>query len=237
MVNNQNLLADFWQNMPQDDKEMFLETGTLQENAEMELLRMDFDITDLEIYVESLDNAGEDITEEQGTQEPEEIAEVEEPTQEVSFETQEVTPQIVEEVKAEVKPKKDNKGKDKGKAKDKGKQVIQQVQQVTQNVTVKVEQPKPEVKKLTLAEKIAEAQKLVSFSEKKEFTEAKMKELHAYMYAVKEGDIFSLKSSDGKYNFTTPNAELVKEVTEVLEKFFKRKIEGFASEINKIQIA
>lgn len=224
----ENLIASFWALLLPEDKSTFLNEGILSEDAEYELLRLGHDTTELEIYVESLDNAGDDM---------QELEKTSELPQEVIFETQEVTPKIVEEVKTETKISEKSKGKGKSKGKPKEKQVIQQVQQVTQNLTVNLEQPKDKIRKLTPAEKVAEAQKLLGISEKKEYVESLLKEFYIYLHANKDGDNFCLKSFDGNYKFSTNSLDLVKEVQQVVEKHLKRKIESLGDEMELIQIA
>ncbi len=107
-------------------------------------------------------------------------------------------------------------------------------QQVTNNtLNVTVDKPKP---KMSIADKIIEAQKMLVIAERKEITEAKLKEFHGYLHANKEGDNFKLMSLDEKYSFSTNNIDLVKEVNKVLEKFLKDKIQEFETELSNFQI-
>ncbi len=107
-------------------------------------------------------------------------------------------------------------------------------QQVTNNtLNVTVETPKP---KMSIADKIAEAQKMLTIAEKKEATENQLKKFHGYLHANKDGDNFTLTSLDKAYAFSTNNIELVKEVNTLLERFFKTKIQEFETELSNFQI-
>lgn len=107
-------------------------------------------------------------------------------------------------------------------------------QQVTNNtLNVTLETPKP---KMSIADKIVEAQKMLLIAERKQLTEDRLKAFHGYLHANRDGDNFRLMSSDEKYKFSTNNIELVKEVNIVLERFFKTKIQEFETELANFQI-
>ena len=101
----------------------------------------------------------------------------------------------------------------------------------TLNLTLEKEKPK-----MSIADKIIEAQKMLVIAERKQITEDRLKAFHGYLHANKEGDNFKLMSLDEKYSFSTNNIELIKEVNTVLEKFFKTKIQEFETELTNFQI-
>ena len=101
-----------------------------------------------------------------------------------------------------------------------------------QNVLI-VEKPK---QKMSIADKIVEAQKMLVIAERKEKTEERLKEFHGYLHANKDGDNFTLMSLDKTYSFSTNNADLVKQVNTVLERFLKTKIQEFETELANFQI-
>jgi hypothetical protein len=89
---------------------------------------------------------------------------------------------------------------------------------------------------MSIADKIVEAQKMLVIAERKEVTEARLKDFHGYLHANKDGDNFTLTSLDKSYSFSTNNAELVKEVNIVLERFLKNKIQEFETELANFQL-
>jgi hypothetical protein len=107
---------------------------------------------------------------------------------------------------------------------------------VNQQVTnIIVEQQKP-IFKMSIADKIAEANKMLAIAHKKEQTENLLKDFYGYLNAKKDGDNFTLQSADKLYKFTTPNQELVDEVNNVLEKFLKNKISSFEMQLQNFQL-
>jgi hypothetical protein len=113
-------------------------------------------------------------------------------------------------------------------------ETVNNTQNITNNtLNVILDKPKP---KMSIADKIVEAQKMLVIAERKELTEARLKDFHGYLHANKDGDNFTLTSLDKSYSFSTNNAELVKEVNIVLERFLKHKIQEFETELANFQL-
>jgi hypothetical protein len=213
MQTNQNAVAKFWQNLPPMVQTEILDTFELPEKVELEMIEEDLDFDEFWDYVYSLQEQAA-----QGKEEQEEVLQTtpKEATNFVAVATTQSNKQV----------------------ENTQNHLTQSLvhQQVVQNVTVNVEQPKQENRKLSIAEKVAEAQKMIAVAEKKEFCEVKLKEFYGYLNGNRDGDNFTLAATDKSYKFSTNNFELIREVNEVIEKHFKQKIQGFETQLQNFQL-
>jgi hypothetical protein len=204
-------VADFWNGLLPEIKKQVIATMEIPEQLELAMENENIDYDEFWDYVCQISET------EVAEKENEEIKEVKNEEFVISQTTQQATVKEVANSQS---------------------QVTQQVlsQQVVNNVTVNVEQPKNENRKLSIAEKVAEAQKMLAVAEKKEFYETKLKDFYGYLNGNRDGDNFTLSSTDKSYKFNTNNFELIREVNEVIEKHFKSKIQGFENLLQNFQL-
>lgn len=212
MVSNVKTVVEFWNDLLPEIKKQVIATMEIPEQLELAMENENIDYDDFWEYVCQISEtevAQESEQQENEENENEEFSQIQT--------TQQATAKEVANTQS---------------------QVTQNVvnQQVVNNVTVNVEQPKNENRKLSIAEKVAEAQKMIAVSEKKEFFEGKLKDFYGYLNGNRDGDNFTLLSNDKAYKFSTNNFELIREVNEVIERHFKQKISGFETQLANFQI-
>lgn len=214
MITNKKTVVEFWNDLLPAIKKEVIATMEIPAQLEVEMENENIDYDDFWDYVCQVSET------EVAEQENEEIKEVKNEEFVISQTTQQATAKEV--VNPQISQN----------------QVTQNVvnQQVVNNVTVNVEQAKQENRKLTIAEKVAEAQKMIATAEKKEFYEAKLKDFYGYLNGNRDGDNFTLSATDKSYKFSTNNFELIREVNEVIEKHFKHKINSFENLLQNFQL-
>lgn len=238
-------VQEFWESLTPKVQEEIIESQEVNVQIEIDLEELGIDAYEFADYVFLTIAPQREQEQAEQTKLEQEVIEVQELTEEVNTATEILiqTPtteimktqkEVASEVKKEVSKSEKTTKKEKVVKQKASNETVNNTQNITNNtLNVILDKPKP---KMSIADKIVEAQKMLVIAERKEVTEARLKDFHGYLHANKDGDNFTLTSLDKSYSFSTNNAELVKEVNIVLERFLKNKIQEFETELANFQL-